>query len=582
MARQPHVRQHLLLLTSIILLLSACAAPTPAPTEIVGAGTSPTEVPTETSPTVVPPTQIPPTEVATEAVSPTEAPSESTGMEPQYGGTMVVSTNAEPPHLNPLNNLLNTGLISGQLFPALLKYNLDMTPKPWLAESWEISDDLLTYTFHLVENAAWTDGTPITSDDVKFSFEELILPYHPSGESNFSSIETIETPDDHTVIFKLKEPYTPFMVYLSHMMAPIFPKHVYEGSDPMENPNNFEPTVTGGPFVFKEWVSGDHITLVRNDDYWIEGLPYLDQIIFRFIPEPSARVIAIETGDIDYIPPGSLPESEVDSIQAMEGVELGDTGFEAFISVVTFGMNTRKEPFNNVLVRQALAHAVNNQFILQAVYFNHGLICEGPIPPTSWAYDPSISGYDYDPEKAKQLLDEAGYPEGDNGIRFSMSIVYRPDTYIWAKSAEVIADNLSDIGVDVELRPLESAAYYPAVYEDWDFDMAAVTWGAGPDPNNISAIYHSDNIRPLIFTNFMGYSNPEVDALFDEAKRETDKEKRKDLYGQIQAKIIADSPAVWTINPVRYSAYKEELQGIPPGPWYGTRDPADEVWIKSK
>ncbi len=545
----------LMLVTVMALMLVSCGQETSTETETPSTGV---EEPTEVS-----------------VAEPTEPPSG-----PQYGGTVIMSTNAEPPHLNPLNNLLNTGLISGQLFPALLKYNLDMTPKPWLASSWEISEDGLTYTFYLDENAVWTDGVPITAEDVIFSFEEMIIKHHPSGQSNFSSLESIDAPDDKTVIFNLSENYTPFMVYLSHMMAPIFPKHVYEGTDPLDNPNNFEPKVTGGPFIFEEWVQGDHITLVRNDQYWVDELPYLDRFIFRFMPEPSTRVLALEAGEIDYIPPGSLPESEVDAVREMEGIVLGDTGYEAFISVVTFGMNTRRAPFNDVLVRRAISYAVDRDFILEAVYFDHGFVSPGPIPPPSWAFDPSVTGYDYNPEKARQMLDDAGYPVGDDGVRFSMTITYRPDVYVWSKSAEVIAENLREIDIAVELRPLESAAYYPAVYENWDFDMASVTWGAGPDPHNISAIYHSDNIRPLIFTNFTGYSNPDVDALFDEAKTVTDQEERKELYSQIQAMLIEDSPAIWTVHPIRFSAYRETLQGMPPGPWYATRDPADEVWVK--
>ncbi len=557
----------LMLVTVMALMLASCGKETPAETETPSMEV---EEPTEVS--VAEPTEV--------QVEPTEPPMEEEPSGPQYGGTVVMSTNAEPPHLNPLNNLLNTGLISGQLFPALLKYNLDMTAKPWLASSWEVSEDGLTYTFYLDENAVWTDGVPITAEDVKFSFEEMIIKHHPSGKSNFSSVESIDAPDDKTVIFTLSETYTPFMVYLSHMMAPIFPKHVYEGTDPLENPNNFEPKVTGGPFVFEEWVQGDHITLVRNEQYWVDELPYLDRIIFRFMPEPSTRVLALEAGEIDYIPPGSLPESEVDAVREMEGIVLGDTGYEAFISVVTFGMNTRKAPFNDVLVRRAIAYAVDRDFILEAVYFDHGFVSPGPIPPPSWAFDPSVTGYDYNPEKTRQMLDDAGYPVGDDGVRFSMTITYRPDVYVWSKSAEVIAENLREINIAVELKPLESAAYYPAVYEKWDFDMASVTWGAGPDPHNISAIYHSDNIRPLIFTNFTGYINPDVDALFDEAKTVTDQEERKELYSKIQAMLIEDSPAIWTVHPIRFSAYRETLHGMPPGPWYGTRDPFDEVWIK--
>jgi peptide/nickel transport system substrate-binding protein len=431
-----------------------------------------------------------------------------------------------------------------------------------------------------VEDAVWTDGTPITSADAKFSIEEAIRPLHPSGETNFGPVTSIDTPDDKTVVLSFDDPFSPFMAYLGHQNAPILPKHVYEGTDIMENPNNFEPTVSGGPFVFEEWTPGDHITLAGNDTYFEEGRPYLERIVFKFIPDPQGRVLALEAGEVDYIPPINMPETEMNRVDETDGLVLATTGFESSQPFFFWGFNTRREPLDNVLVRRALSHAVDKDFIRDAVFFGFGDDIVGPISPRSWAYDPDATGYEYDPEKAKQMLDEAGYPVGDDGTRFSMTITHPGDINSYVKTSEVLAANLEAIEIDVELVPMERSAYYPTVYEEWDFDFAGLTWGSGPDPDNISTVFHSSQIRPLIFTNFMGYSNPEVDALFDQAKTETNIEVRTDLYQEIQRMIIEDAPAVFVIGPHRNSSYREGIHGIPPGPFYGTRDPADNVWIE--
>ena len=246
-----------------------------------------------------------------------------------------------------------------------------------------------------------------------------------------------------------------------------------------------------------------------------------------------------------------------------------------------WGFNLRREPFDDVLVRRALSHAVDKDFIRDAVFYGFGDDIVGPISPRSWAYDSNAKGYDYDPELAKELLDAAGYEVGADGVRFEMTITHPGDINSYVKTSEVLAANFEAVGIAVELVPMERSAFYPKVYEEWDFDLSGLTWGSGPDPNNIATVYHCDQIRQLIFTNYMGYCSEEVSALFDQAKIEIDFEVRKELYQEIQRLIIEDAPAIWIIGPHRNSSYREGIHGIPPGPFYGTRDPADEVWIET-
>ena len=180
---------------------------------------------------------------------------------PRPGGVMVVAAANEPANFMGLNQNRDTQYLATQIFTALLEYDKALDPKPSLAEKWEVSDDGLTYTFHLVPDALWTDGKPITSDDVKFSIADMAIRYHPSGRQNFGMIDRIDTPDPHTVVFHLSRPFSPLIKLFGHMTALILPKHVYAGTDPFQNPNSTNPKVTGGPFVVAERVAGGPISI---------------------------------------------------------------------------------------------------------------------------------------------------------------------------------------------------------------------------------------------------------------------------------------------------------------------------------
>ncbi|WP_347269087.1 ABC transporter substrate-binding protein, partial [Paracoccus sp. (in: a-proteobacteria)] len=430
------------------------------------------------------------------------------GSAPRSGGVMVVAVPNEPNNFMGLNQNRDNQYISTQLFPALLEYGLDLKPKPSLAERWEIAPDGLSYTFHLVPTARWSDGKPITSADVKFSILDMAIKYHPSGKQNFGMISAIDTPDDHTVVFRLARPFSPLIALLGHMTALVLPKHVYEGTDPFQNPNSINPKVTGGPFILQERVAGDHVTLARNPNFMKPGRPYLDKIIFRFISDPSSRVVALEAGEADYIASGGFPANEIDRLKKVPGITVVGSGAEATADVATFGFNLRRAPFDKAVVRRALSHAINREFIQKSVAYGYSPLASGPLHPNSWAFDrQALSGLDYayDPKLAEKMLDEAGYPRKAGGTRFAMTINSRPALFVYARTNEIIADNLRAIGIDAKIVPLENAAYFQSVYVDWSFDLAGGLFISGYDPQNMAAIYTCEQIRPIPFANFMGY-----------------------------------------------------------------------------
>jgi peptide/nickel transport system substrate-binding protein len=495
---------------------------------------------------------------------------------PVDGGALTMAAFAEPTTLNPLSQDINVQYVVANLYPSLLKFDAAVEPKPYLAKTWTISDDGLTYSFAIADGAKWSDGTPITSADVKFSFDEMIPKYQPAGKANFGVIAGVDDSDPAVAVFTLARPYAPFLRLLNSLYAPIVPKHIYAGTVPTENPNSLSAAVTGGPFRLKEWIKGDHLTLERNPDAF--DAPHLDEVVVRFIPDASARMLALKTGAIDYLPPAAVPYASLAMLEGDANVTIAPIGDEAGGKVMTVGFNLRKAPFNDVKVRQAISHAIDAKFIASAVSFDRETPAVGPLNAISWAWDASLKGYDFDPELAGKMLDEAGYPKKADGFRFAMQVNTRPSVVTFQKTNEIIVQNLRDIGIDATLRPLESAPYTASTYIDADFDVSATAWISAFDANNLTPLYTCDNIRPAPYSNFMGYCNPEVDALLAAGADETDQAKRKAIYVEAQQKIIDDAPALWPMNWSDWSAFRTHVKGLPAGPWDG-RDPLDDIWV---
>ena len=234
---------------------------------------------------------------------------------PQPGGTLNVVIQPEPPGL--MLGILQNGpvqMVSGDIYESLLRYNFDLSPEPQLAESWEISEDGKTYTFNLRKGVTFHDGTPFTSADVKFSMDVFLRETHSRMRTYMEHVESIETPDDHTVVFNLKYPFGPFLGIFEAGTAPMIPKHIYEGTDFVNNEANNTPIGTG-PFKFKEWAKGSYIHFVKNEDYYMDGLPYVDEVYYHVIPDAASRAVAYETGKVDVLPGGSVENFDVPRIR---------------------------------------------------------------------------------------------------------------------------------------------------------------------------------------------------------------------------------------------------------------------------
>lgn len=481
-------------------------------------------------------------------------------LEPQYGGTVVVAINADPGGLNPaITTQGGVHQICGSIFSGLVGQDFDLNPVPDLAESWTVSPDGRVYTFLLAKNAVFHDGAPLTSDDVRFTFEEMLLKYHSRTRASIGdNLHQITTPDAHTVVFEFKRPYAAFLQLIDTANAPIMPKHLFAGTDPLTSPYNIQP-VGSGPFKFQAWDKGDRITLARNQSYFKTGKPYLDRVVYKVTTSNSTAAIAFENGEIDYFTnPSPL---DVDRLAKMPDVVVTDKGREGYATVETVVLNITRAPLSDIRVRQAMAYAIDKNYIVDKVAFGRGKVATGPISSSlKWAYNPDVAKYDRNLTLSNQMLDDAGLERRADGTRFRLKFVY-PQSY--AKIVEVLRDQLREVGIELDLELMEFSSAVDAVYIKKDFDMGFASFENGPDPDiGVKRTAVSSNIGPIPFSNGAGYRNSRVDELFALASSETDKQKRADYYFELQ-KIMADEvPYLWIYEPISSAAYKSSLQGM--------------------
>jgi len=480
--------------------------------------------------------------------------------DPVYGGSVVVAIASDPGGLNPsITTQGGVTQICGSIFSGLVAHDFELNPVPDLAERWDVSPDGRTYTFYLAPNAVFHDGIPVTSEDVRFTFEQLLLKYHSRTRTSIGdNLLRIDTPDTHTVVFIFKKPYAAFLKLVDVTNAPVMPKHLYEGTDPLTNPHNTNP-VGSGPFKLQEWLKGDHLTLVRNERYFKTGKPYLDRIVYKVMPTGALATIAFERGEVDYLL-GASP-LDIARLKNMAGVVVTDKGREGFATVETLIPNITREPLSDLRVRRAIAHAIDKQFLVDKLLFGQGIAATGPVSHLlAWAYNPNVEKYEHNVALANQLLDEAGHRRAPDGIRFHLKFVHAAS---YAKVAEALRDQLREVGIAVDLQLMEFAAAVDAVYIKKDFDLGFASFENGPDPDiGVKRTVVSSNIGPIPFSNGAGYRNPRVDELFTLAASELDKEKRAAYYFEAQDILVKELPYFWLYEPNSGAAYRAGLQGM--------------------
>lgn len=504
----------------------------------------------------------------------------------EQGGTVVITTTPEPSLItNALSSAPTTAEVATKIFDGLLEYDMDLNPKPSLAESWEISEDGKTVTFKLRPGVKWHDGAPFTSADVQFSLMEVVKSYHPRGKGNLGPVNSITTPDDLTVVMHLDHPYVPLIRGMSSLETPIIPKHIYEGTDFRNNPAVNVPIGTG-PYKFVEWVKGSHIELARNPDYWREGKPYLDKLIFRFIADAATRAAGIESGEIDVATFGTINPVEMRRLEKEDGISIAFGGYEAIAPVMLLELNTSRPPFDKKEVRQAVAYALDRQRIIDTVWYGFGKPAVGPISSFvkgsgAWT-DEGVRDFTVPDrlEIAGKLLDEAGYPMKD-GKRFTFVHDVAAFGEDWRRMGEVIKQQLGKIGIEVELRNRDYPTFVRSVHNEYDFDMTSSWYIGMADPTlGVQRNTWSKMINKEVpFGNSSQYSNPEVDALWEAAQTDADPAKRNEYFHDLQRILVEDSPLIWIMDMDLVAVQRDRVKDLITSP-FGIRGGLYDVWVQ--
>ena len=494
---------------------------------------------------------------------------------PVRGGTLVVAIVSDPGHLNPaITTSGATHAASELLYNGLVGRDERGDPVPELAESWQVEQGGTVYRFRLRDGVKWHDGKPFTASDVKFTVEEVLLKFHARTRASMGSLLAgIEAPDDRTVVFRFKQPYAPLLYQLDATEAPIISRHVYQGTDPQTNPANSNPVGTG-PFKFVSYTKGTEIRLARNPTYFKPGLPYLDSLVMRIIPDLSVQVLALENGEVDFL--WELPGPLQSRIKSDARFQTARTGYHPGGSncIMTMSFNLDRPVLKELRVRQAVAHALDRQTFLSQILFGDGKVAAAPISSEiPWAHAAGLAMPKADRAEGEKLLDGAGWKkEGEgprtargvpgvaDGTRLSIDFLHFPT---FAKYGELVRQQLAVVGIGVVLKPLEPAVFAPTVFKDRNFDSNVISYCNGPDPEiGVRRMYHSSQIGPAPFTNAAAYRNPRVDALFDEASRTVERDKRSRLYRQTQEIVVQDLPYYWLVETVSTRAWTARCSGF--------------------
>lgn len=465
------------------------------------------------------------------------------------GGTLHSIINPEPAQLvMGLSTQAQTLTVGGKIYQGLLTYTFDLKPLPALAEKWERSPDGLRYTFKLRRGVKWHDGTPFSSADVVFSMTKILPMVAPRARMVLSRCESISATDEHTVVFKLKAPFAPFLGAFDVGTMPILPKHLYGEGDFKTLAAGAKPIGTG-PFKFKAWERGSYIHLVRNPDYYIPNKPHLDEIYYHIIPDAALRSSALSKGTVKLSAFNDIEPFEVSKLRANPKLVVTTKGYELFAPLLWLEINNRHPLLSRKPVRQALAHAIDRNFIRDRIWFGLGRVATGPINSVTRFYDKNVRNYPFSVAEATKLLDEAGVRPKAGGSRAELKLLIAPFGEVWLRLAEYVRQALSRIGITVTLDMVDVATFGQRV-GNWDYDITFNFLFQYGDPAlGVARTYLSNNItKGVLFSNTQGYSNPEVDRLFEAASVSLDDQERQRLYSAVQKQLVEDLPLLWLLE----------------------------------
>lgn len=464
---------------------------------------------------------------------------------PQRGGTLTIGFSSDTKTLDPTFSIQwSERQVLYLIYNTLIRTGPGFTMNPELAKSWVVSDDGLRIVFQLQEGVKFHDGTDFDAEAAKWNLDRRLDESvgSPQRKQLLPVIKSIEVVDKYTFAINLLKPFPPLLGFLAErsgfVISPTAAKKY--GEDYGSNP------VGTGPFVFSEWVRGGHIILERNEDYWEEGLPYLDRVVFSDISGAVVGIQRLNAGEIDYI--DGLSPQNILEIENNENLDLYPITVGQWYSLQ---WHWNEPPFDNANLRKAIAHAIDRDRLNEITMAGKARIANGPTPPGLWWYDDTIKGYDFDPARAKELLAKSGYDPAQE------LVLYSSTKSIYTQISVLVQEQLNAIGLNVRVEPVASSEWYSRVVKRL-VNFTPTRWTQRPDPDGLMYIlFHSKG-----YANSTGYSNPKLDALLEEARRMSDTEKRKVIYGKVQHILSEDLPYISLFFSVEYAAMRKQVRGF--------------------
>ena len=470
---------------------------------------------------------------------------------PKKGGTLRVGFYIEAATMDPhLSGSKIDRQVYHNIYEPLVTLDTKLGIKPGLAESWS-QPDPKTLVFKLRRGVKFHDGTDFNAEAAKFNFERMKTEPKSVRKGEVANIDTVEVVDSHTLKVNLKKPDAALLATLTDRAGMmVSPKVIQERGAELQR--NAKGAGTG-PFEFVEWVKDSHLVIKRNEGYWNkQGGPYLDRIRYRPIPDDVVKLQSLQSGEIDvmdYVQPRDVAAVKADkNVVVVDVPSLADFAYQ---------LNHTRPPFNVKALRQAVAYALDVEQIVKGVWLNVGVPANGPIPPTSWAYDKSIPPIKRDLAKAKAKLAEGGQP---GGFSFALTTNNIP---INIQEAEVVQAQLREAGITVKVNLVDSTTLL-SNGNSKNFDMISYQWSGRPDPDGNT--YQFYRTTPGTSLNWSGISNPQIDALLDKTREVSSQAERRKLYGELTKLLQDELPMIFIVHPIEPKAFSPKVQGYEPIP----------------
>ncbi len=488
---------------------------------------------------------------------------------PAFGGQLVMSSIGEPSGLiSSLTTDSASHEVAGYFYIGCLRYNKDLEIEPWAAESYEVLDDGRLLRFTLRQGIFWEDGVELTADDVEFTYELMVDSSTPTAYAeDYLSVKEFRKTGKYTFEVEYEQPFARALMTWMH---DILPRHLLagvSGADLLSSPVMRQP-VSAGPYTLKEWVPGSRLVFTANPKYF-QGAPYIETIVYRIIPDMATTFLELKAGNLDMM---TLTPQQY-TRQTSGGQWDSDWSKYEYLSFgyTYLGYNQQHPFFADKAVRVALSHAINKEAIVKGVLLGEGVPTIGPYKPGTWVYNDKIADYPYDPAKALEMLAAAGFADTDNdgildkdGKPFAFTILTNQGNDQRIKSATIIQQQLSEIGIKVEIRTVEWAAFIKEFVHTGNFDTLLLGWNILQDPD-LYDVWHSSKIGNggLNHTHF---SNPEADMLLEQARSTLDQGLRKELYDRFQEILHEEQPYCFLYVPQALPIVSKRIMGIEPAP----------------